>query len=486
MVFRVGVCILIFLWTIRASGQNMGNPFKGDTSHIADTSTVMVRRIVLVGNKKTRPFIILREVPFREGDRIPVARMASLLQTAHDQLMNTFLFIDVVPGIMAWKDGALDVVFDIKERWYIFPIPYLKIIDRNFNQWWVEEDHSLQRVDYGIHFSWYNITGRNDKVHLYLENGYNRLINLGYESPYLDRRLRQFLTFGAIYNNAKQVNFATDSNKQVFFPDTTHLQDVFVHRTVQASVGYVYRIGSTQKHIVQFTYTDEQLGDTINALTRHAGYQPFFKDGRNRIRYPELSYTYQYQGVDNIPYPLKGFTAYAQLDNKGLGLSPDMNLWTLSLRGGYYRPLAPRTYMSVEGTVVAKTPSAQAYVNEHLMGFGGLYLQGLEYYIVDGSFAALGRVTLRRELLNRDFTTFFKNSRLYGTLPIRIFLKAYFNAGYAAMNGPEYGSFLNNRLLYTEGIGLDIITIYDLQLKLEFSWNQLGQHGLFLHNYKGF
>lgn len=475
MGFRLSVCVIILLLTTAASGQNT-----------PDSATVLVRRIVLQGNKKTRPYIILREVPFREGDRIPVSKLNDLLQKAHDQLMNTFLFIGVTPGVMNWKEGAVDVVFDIKERWYIFPIPYLKIIDRNFNQWWVEENHSLQRVDYGIHFSWYNITGRNDKMHLYLENGYNRLVNLGYESPYLDRRLRQYLIFGALYNNAKQINYATDSNKQVFFPDTTHLGDVFIHRTVQGSIGYVYKIGSTQKHTVQFGYTDEQIGDTVNTLIGKAGYGLYFAGGRTHVRYPELSYTYQYQGVDFIPYPLLGWSVFAQVDDKGLGLTPSMNCWTVTLRGGYYRPLGWRTYLAAEASMVAKTPAAQPYSMQHLLGFGGLYLQGLEYYIVDGSFGALGRLTVRREILNHEFPTLFKNSRNYGTLPIRMFLKAYFNAGYVSSDGPLYGSFLNNRLLYTEGIGLDIVTIYDIQLKIEFSWNQLGKSGVFLHNYKGF
>ena len=99
-----------------------------------DTTTVRIRHIVLVGNKRTHPYIIFRELPFQEGDRIPVAHLNEALQQAHDQLMNTFLFIGVVPGIKDWKDGALDIILDCKERWYVFPIPYLKIIDRNFNQ----------------------------------------------------------------------------------------------------------------------------------------------------------------------------------------------------------------------------------------------------------------------------------------------------------------------------------------------------------------
>jgi hypothetical protein len=401
--------------------------------------------------------------------------------------MNTFLFIGVVPGIKDWKDGALDIILDCKERWYVFPIPYLKIIDRNFNQWWVEEGHSLQRVDYGIHFSWYNITGRNDKLQIYAEGGYNRLLNANYQTSYLDRKLRQYIIIGGLYNNAKQVNFATDSNMQVFFPDTTHLGDRFINRTIQGNVAYVYRIGVTQKHTLRLSYTDEQLGDTINSLTGKSDYAPYFAGGVTHIRFPELTYLYQYQNVDYIPYPLHGVTVFAQLDGKGMGLSKDMDLWTLTLKGGYYRPLLHKTYLALEGQVVAKTPgTGQPYVNAHLMGFGDMFLQGLEYYIVDGSFGALGKITVRRELFRHDFKTFFTNSRLYNVIPIGFFAKAYFNAGYVALGGPQYGSMLNNRLLYTEGIGMDIVTIYDLQLKIEFSFNQLGQNGLFLHNYKGF
>ena len=39
-------------------------------------------------------------------------------------------------------------------------------------------------------------------------------------------------------------------------------------------------------------------------------------------------------------------------------------------------------------------------------------------------------------------------------------------------------------MIYTGGFGIDIITFYDFQLKFEFSFNQLGQNGLFLHTQK--
>jgi hypothetical protein len=36
-------------------------------------------------------------------------------------------------------------------------------------------------------------------------------------------------------------------------------------------------------------------------------------------------------------------------------------------------------------------------------------------------------------------------------------------------------------MLYSTGIGIDVLTLYDFTLKLEWSFNQLGQNGLFLH-----
>jgi hypothetical protein len=45
---------------------------------------------------------------------------------------------------------------------------------------------------------------------------------------------------------------------------------------------------------------------------------------------------------------------------------------------------------------------------------------------------------------------------------------------------------LGNRFLYTSGFGIDILTLYDFNLRVEYSFNQLGEKGLFLHAKGGF
>ena len=45
---------------------------------------------------------------------------------------------------------------------------------------------------------------------------------------------------------------------------------------------------------------------------------------------------------------------------------------------------------------------------------------------------------------------------------------------------------LNNKMLFSGGVGLDIVTIYDVSIKLDWSFNQLGQNGIYLHRTNNF
>ena len=59
-------------------------------------------------------------------------------------------------------------------------------------------------------------------------------------------------------------------------------------------------------------------------------------------------------------------------------------------------------------------------------------------------------------------------------------LKTYADVGYSH-NKNTFGSSLENRMLYTTGAGVDLISFYDFVLRFEYSFNQLGENGIFLH-----
>ena len=141
-------------------------------------------------------------------------------------------------------------------------------------------------------------------------------------------------------------------------------------------------------------------------------------------------------------------------------------------------------YSSIETFAKLKLPFKQPYINQAAVGYGEFYLRGLEYYVVDGVAAALVKYTLRKKLVSFDIPFPFKIKKI-PKIPFALYAKTFTDAGYI-YNKKEFDTRLGNTLLYTGGFGLDILSIYDSTLKLEYSFNQLGQNGLFLHNQSGF
>src|SRR5688500_10556914 len=145
-----------------------------------------VRLISISGNKKTRASVILRELPFKTGDVYALSELVKKFEVGRKQLMNTAMFHEVVVALKSFEGNNVDILIQVKERWYLFPIPYFKLVDRNLNQWLVQQNARLDRINYGLKVLYNNTTGRNDKLNVYLINGYTKQISLSYDRPYID------------------------------------------------------------------------------------------------------------------------------------------------------------------------------------------------------------------------------------------------------------------------------------------------------------
>jgi hypothetical protein len=113
------------------------------------------------------------------------------------------------------------------------------------------------------------------------------------------------------------------------------------------------------------------------------------------------------------------------------------------------------------------------------LGSASLYMRGLEYYVIEGVAGGVARATVKNEVLAFNIHSPLK-SKTHDKIPVRVFLKAYGDLGYSYT--PNYGiSKLNNKMLRTCGIGLDIVTFYDVVLRFEYSFNQLRERALYFH-----
>jgi len=428
-----------------------------------------VRDIIISGNRKTKEIIILRELPFHPGEQYVLPALVKKFEEARRQLMNTLLFHEVVVALKSFEGYNVDILIEVKERWYLFPIPYFKFVDRNLNQWLVEQHGRLDRVNYGVKLLYNNTTGRNDKLNLWLMNGYTKQVSLSYDRPYMDKKMQWGMNLGLALGKNRELNYTTLHNKQVFFKDTSH----YVRSFFKAFAELTYRPAIHTRHRFGLAYTEENVTDTIVALN-----PAYFKNGRDRIGFPEMYYQVNFNDVDYIPYPLKGYSAEVQFVKKGL--NKIINLWQLNVKASGNWQIANNTYFGIRASGTVKLPFRQPYFNQRLLGYKDFYMQGYEYYVVDGVAGGYLKAALSKELLHLNFYVKRKKEELPYRVPFRIYAKLYANAGY--MHHPQPGeNSLNNRMLYSGGVGLDIITHYDFTIKLEWSFNQLGQNGLYLH-----
>ena len=464
--------------TIDTAKENL----KKIVAQFPDSSEMIVRSVSITGNKKTKDYIALREVPFKTGTKMKSNSLVAIIEEARHNMLNTQLFLEVVPRIAAWEGSYIDIIFDVKERWYFFPAPHFKLVDRNLNQWIVEQNRSLERVNYGIKFNWDNVSGRRDKLNFNFINGYTREYSVFYEQPYADKKLENGFLAGVFYKQSRQLTFATDSNRQVFFPSTNIEIYEFVRTTFKIEAGFTIRKGVNKRHTFRLNYVSEKIPDTVNKIIEAnslKGYLPYFTDNKTTQRFGEFVYNYQYFNVNNIVYPWKGVAFNGAFFQRGLG-AKGMNMWQFSGKAGKFFQLSKKTSASAVGYYMIKVPFKQPMYNLGALGYGDWFLRGLEYYVIDGVQAGIFKGTIRQEILNINVPTFFIKNEKYKKIPFKIIIKAYGDIG--ASHLPHYtNSILNNKMLYTYGAGIDALSYYDFVARLEYSFNQLGEKGLFLH-----
>ncbi|MFT3825915.1 MAG: hypothetical protein QM731_18490 [Chitinophagaceae bacterium] len=441
---------------------------------VADTGSLIspsprpfvIDSIVIDGIKKTKSYIVLRELPFHSGDSIYLPELVKAFETARRQLYNTSLFVSVVVALKAFRGHAVDVLIEVRERWYIFPLPYFRPIDRNLTEWG-NRGYALNRVNYGFKLTHNNFTGRNDKLKVWLITGYTHQVQFQYEQPYVDKSLKHGYKVGFIYAYNKEINYNTTDNKQAF----TDTLERGVKR-ISGNVDYTYRPGLRTFHDVRLSVTRLQVDSQVLALNPQ-----YLNNSHSTIVYPELSYTLSYFNVDYNYFPLTGWMGEAGFLKKGI--SSDMNMWQITGKLTKGWQLLRKTYFGTQWYGTLRFPFDQPFINQRLFGYGDLYMRGLERYVIDGVAAYMAKNSLRRELVRFDLPTHLK-SNTYATIPFRIYARAFGDLGYVYNKNITQNS-LTNRWLYTGGVGIDIVSIYDCIFRFDYSFNQLGQKGIFLH-----
>ena len=102
-----------------------------DTSAI--TSDFVVRDIMIAGNRKTKEFIVRRELLFTEGDTLQADAADAVLLRSKENLLNTSLFNYVTISLIDLNEHEKQVLVMLEERWYWWPYIIFEQADRNLS-----------------------------------------------------------------------------------------------------------------------------------------------------------------------------------------------------------------------------------------------------------------------------------------------------------------------------------------------------------------
>ncbi len=457
---------------------------------VVDSSRVLtVNRIIIIGNKVTKERIISRELTLKHGDTISLKRLPHELLWDKRKIYNLRLFHVVTVRSLELSNGVIDLLVEVTERWYTFPIPIFELSDRNFSEWWQNYHHDLSRINYGVNLTRYNFRGRNETLQLVAQFGFTQRYELSYRVPYIDRKQKQGIGFNFDYSEPKNLAYFTNDHILVYLKNDQPLRV-----TKGASFTYFYRKSFFETHSLQFGYRDGQIKDTIAILNPN-----YFGDNGTRLQlqYGYINYSFNSEHRDVIQYPLRGFQISGYIQKTGLGSGSSINILEGGLSFAKHIALKKNLFLSNYTGGNVTTQNSQPYALYSGMGYRKQLVRGFEIYVIEAPWFVLNKTTLKTRIFNKVWDLAMPREQLR-YFPLSIYMKVYSDWGYAENfqyymnyrdangNPAPLNTRLTNKVIGSWGTGFDFVTVYDMVIRTELTFTNQHHQGFFLSLKKEF
>lgn len=469
--------ITSFIFILLFSIANNCLAFQAHFMRNKTDSFLVIDSIIISGNKKTKRHIILRELTFSKGDTLSLDGLDDLMRLNENHVMNTKLFVEVDINPQQMDDGMYAILIQVKERWYIFPSIIFELIDRNFNEWWVDRNRELNRTIYGVTFTHENFRGRNEKLKTTVQLGFNQKLELFYTIPFIDKNQKTGIKAGSTYSRTRSTSYNADDNFLSFYEGENYVWKKF---TSMVEIRRREKIYTT--HFLNLEYDNTWVSQDIVELNPN-----YFLNAATSQEYFSLNYTFQSDHRDFISYPLKGYKTSLGVHKIGLGIFDDVDILTVEGEYSYFLPLSNKFYLSFKGKGKGTIYGEQPFNIERAMGYSQDFVRGYEYYVINGQHYLLNRNAIRFKAFSHTYKDLkFIPIKSFNTIPISLFFKVFIDNGFVWDHAGNDVNPLANQYLRGYGAGIDLVTYYDMVFRLEYSINKNNESDFFLHFVKAF
>ena len=442
-----------------------------------------IRHIIIEGNKKTKPFVIYRDMTLHENDSFPANDMDATLLQQRLNIFNIGLFNQVNVNIKNWEEDSLDLIIQVHEKWMIIPVPVIRFVDRNIVEWWRQYNHDFKRLQYGAQLNWGNLSGRNDVLQLGVSFGFAQRLDIGYSIPQFNRKKEKvgiaiYLTM--LRTRRLAYNTINDELAFMYLRKSWQLQKIEITQQIS------YRKDIHRTHVFTAGYGFTSISDSalkanpaylLGATTQHA-----FKIG--------YTYVADYRNIK--AYPTGGWYLSVNFINYGLGFMKT-RFTTTSFQFSKYLQWKKHPRFSLAAMIKWQFswPLKQPYNLQNIksLGYDENAIRGYELNVINGQHFLL----LKNEYRFRVFSFQMNNIKKFkgknvgvlnsslAYLPLNLYITAYFDAGYVWDNYFTDNNQFKNKLQFGYGVGLNFVTFNSKLLRIEYSVNRYLQKGVYLH-----
>ncbi|MFY0686875.1 MAG: BamA/TamA family outer membrane protein [Cyclobacteriaceae bacterium] len=427
-----------------------------------DSSRVVtVNEIFIIGNNKTKASVILRELSVNKGEAYNLSELSAITVKDQEKIYNTNLFNEVEVQILESGTTQVELLVRVDERWYFYPAPIFDLIDRNMTDWIKNHGASFSRLNWGVKLDQYNFRGRNEKLRFIGQLGPQRKLVLSYSMPYIDKAQKSGLAFNVSYIERLKMPYTTIDH---VWAETSKSE--INRRSLNSSVTYSYRPSFYDFHFAKLNFRKSTVTDSVVLLNPNY-FGNAMKEQNNFI----ASYTYIKDHRNRRTYPTDGYYFEVFAEKTGLGIFKDINMFSIEGTINKYSDLGKGFYLANSLVGMISTPNEQPYFNYMELGYNGRFIRGFEEDLIEGPKYFLSRNSARKQFMkHRSDISNIIPVKQFSKFKLDMYAKLFADFGYVE-NYPNYpnGERLTDKWLGSAGLGVDVVLMYDLVLRFEYS-----------------
>lgn len=448
--------------------------------------SIVLQDIRIIGNQKTRPWIIERECLFQKGDTIPTADVPRLTKQTQQNLYNLGLFNSVIVST-GYVPGGLQIIIQLKERWYIFGYPIVQLEERNsYDLINALRAGDFHRISLGGQIKWRNLTGRNETLSVGLQWGFSKRFQVEFLRPALFRAAN--LDFKASFQFTSEPEIIIGTENGVI--QWRRLATQALRRQLAGHLAMSKRISPTEWLSASAGYREVRVADSLFSFLLDGEKTKYTSTGQTTEAYPLFVLDWVRDLRDVRAYPLKGHKLHLYGKYAGWGGGFSSHFAKLGATWVQHIPLSPRWNVTYGLQEILTLGKAIPFYEKSYLGLThqdflqiNYQLRGYEPFALGATWQNLLKSELKFAIVPYQTVRFpFIPWKSFQTMPLGIYITTFAEGAYLRdqSHTRQDDTFLDQPLI-GYGFGLNLCGFYDMLGRLEYSWNHLGQGGLYLH-----